>query len=268
MANGLLIPTANRSAYQTGTGNNFVGPHKEYINQCTWWASQRYHDLTGIWVPWSGDAWMWANGAKNANWQVQAFPPQGIPSIICLQGYAGQGLEYSADGMRYGHVGVVESVNSDGSVQTSNFNWSPHIKDRVVVYHRFVPGNGVSFIYASNSAVSSSRNSIIGTLGSIASQVSIAPNADVTQFLFDVDQALQFTNPFIPPDFSDFFNPIAYLEAVSAQLWQDTTALIWRTIFLFLGFFLLYKVLSHFIDFAGIAQQTGGAVAQILPYLA
>lgn len=266
---GLLIPTANRSTYQAGTKNNFGGI---YSNQCTWWAAERYHQLTGIWVPWNGNANQWAVGAQNANWQVQNTPPKGIPSIICLQGYAGQGL--AGAGLTYGHVGVVESINSDGSVQTSDFNWYPHIGDSQVVYVRFTIGNGVSFLYASNNAVSSGANTLLGAITGFATQVSLTPDASVTQFLVDMDRVMQISNPFTPPDVKQdtvagvtFDDPIDYLEKVAGALWGDTVAIVWRIVFLLLGFFLLYKVLSHFVDFAGIAQQTGSTVSKMLPML-
>lgn len=273
---GLLIPTANRAPYKQGSQNNFGGIYKY---QCTWWASQRYHDLTGIWVPWLGNADQWAYGAQQAGWVVASMPPRGVPSIICLQPTSGYGLAGTV-----GHVAVVESINSNGTVHTSNFNWPPHMGDGVVVYlDGFRPGLGVSFLYASDSATGQGQGLLSslqnGTLSSFiagaAKSVSLAPNADVTQFLFLMDDALQFVNPFTPPDVQQdtivgvtFNDPVDYLEKVAGALWQDGIAITWRMIFLFLGFFLLYKVLSHFVDFAGIASQTGGAVAKILPLMA
>jgi surface antigen len=271
MANGLLIPTANKPAAmaaQQGTHNNFGGI---YSNQCTFWAAERYHELTGIWVPWLGNANQWAVGAQNAGWNVSTTPT--VPSIICLQGYAGQGVLSNL-----GHVGLVESINSNGSVHTSNFNWSPHMGDSQVVYVDFWAGPGVTFL--SFPGASSSGGGLLTALqnGSLtawlaqgAKNVSIAPNADVTQFLFSMDDALQFVNPFTPPDVQQdhvlgvtFNDPIDYLEKVAGALWQDSVAITWRIIFLLLGFFLLYKVLSHFVDFAGIAQQAGGIASMAL----
>jgi len=110
--------------------------------QCTDWASQRYHTLTGFWVGnYWGDAHNWAASATRDGWKVTALPPTTVPCIICLQGGAGQGVLDSA-----GHVAVVEKVNPDGSVYTSNYNWSKGPGQ--LQYVTFKPGQGVSFIYA------------------------------------------------------------------------------------------------------------------------
>ncbi|MDQ2716248.1 MAG: CHAP domain-containing protein [Chloroflexota bacterium] len=82
--------------------------------QCTYWANMRYHQLTGHWVPWLGNAYQWSAGARASGWVVSATPK--VPSIIVLQpGVQGAG--------GYGHVAVVERINSDGSVYASNYNW-------------------------------------------------------------------------------------------------------------------------------------------------
>jgi surface antigen len=123
------IPTAPPS--YGGNGNHF------YYGQCTYWAAMRYHELTGKWVPWLGNANQWAAGARSFGWIVSSTPK--LHSIIVLQaGVQGSGY--------YGHVAIVEQVNSDGSVLTSNWNWLGNwgVKTMVV----FTPGSGVSFVYA------------------------------------------------------------------------------------------------------------------------
>ncbi len=83
--------------------------------ECTYWASYRWHELTGNYPPntW-GNAESWASSAQVSGWDVAAVP--GVPSIICLQpGIQGAGT--------LGHVALVESINSDGTVYCSTMNW-------------------------------------------------------------------------------------------------------------------------------------------------
>ncbi len=111
------------------------GPNGSSFGQCTYWADIRYHQLTGVWVPWSGNAAQWASGAAASGWVVSSTPR--VPSIIVLQ----PGVEGA---FSIGHVAVVERINSDGSVYTSNMNWSGW---DVVSYVTFTPGPGVSFVW-------------------------------------------------------------------------------------------------------------------------
>jgi surface antigen len=113
------------------------GPYRFAYGNCTYWANMRYHALTGYWVPWLGDAWQWASGASAAGWIVSSTPH--VPSIIVLQPYV-----QSASG--YGHVAVVEQINSDGSVLTSNYNWGWQNWNRET-FETFRPGPGVSFVW-------------------------------------------------------------------------------------------------------------------------
>jgi surface antigen len=119
----LLPPVAGSSL------NNFA------FGQCVYWADLRYHQLTGWWVPWTGNAYQWSAGAAASGWVVSSTPK--VPSIIVLQ----PGVQ-GAWGV--GHVAVVERINSDGSVYTSNMNWSGW---DVVSYVTFTPGPGVSFVW-------------------------------------------------------------------------------------------------------------------------
>ncbi len=92
-----------------GTGDFFPQ------GQCTYGASLQYHNATGYWVPFSGNANQWAANAYAYGWQVSSEPV--VPSIICLQ--AGVQMADAVDG----HVGVVQSINSDGSVNVISLNW-------------------------------------------------------------------------------------------------------------------------------------------------
>ncbi|GCE11410.1 CHAP domain-containing protein [Tengunoibacter tsumagoiensis] len=113
-------------------GNHFYG------GQCTAWASWRYHDATGVWVSWLGNAGDWAAGASAAHWTVSSQPnPNGLSIIVLQPGVQGAG--------GVGHVAVVERINADGSVYTSNWNWQNNWG--ITTYWTFKPGPGVSFIW-------------------------------------------------------------------------------------------------------------------------
>ncbi len=114
-----------------GRGDFF--PH----GQCTWWANLRYHELHGIFVPWTinSDAWAWDNRAHEFHWIVSSTPQAG--DIVVLQPWV-QG----AYGL--GHVAVVERVLWNGNVIASNMNWG--VNRSRVTYVQFSPGRGVSFI--------------------------------------------------------------------------------------------------------------------------
>jgi surface antigen len=106
--------------------------------QCTWWADERYHQLHGIYVPWStkANAWQWATRALDFGWHVSPTPQVG--DIIDLQPNI-QGAS------NLGHVAVVERILSNGHVITSNLNWGSN--PAKVTYIEFAPGPGVNFIH-------------------------------------------------------------------------------------------------------------------------
>ena len=107
--------------------------------QCTWWASQRYFQLSGVYVPWTSnaDAYQWSDRARDFHWSVSAQPQAG--AIVNLQANI-QGAS------NLGHVGVVERVLSNGHVLASNMNWGPDFSQVSDV--EFTPGPGVTFITA------------------------------------------------------------------------------------------------------------------------
>lgn len=127
------MPTVapGKPTVQTAASNTFPR------GQCTWWAEERYARLTGYRIPWMGNAADWnTNARRYSGWVISSVPV--VPSIICLQpGAQGAG--------GFGHVAVVESKNSDGSLRTSNQNWN---FTSATTYVNFRPGAGVSFIYA------------------------------------------------------------------------------------------------------------------------
>jgi surface antigen len=106
---------------------------------CTYWANYRYHQLTGVWVTWLGNAYQWADGAKEAGWNVSTSPH--VPSIIVLE----PGVQ-GASG--YGHVAVVEKLVNSTTVYTSNMNWYTNGGGYgIVSYTDFTTGSGVYFIW-------------------------------------------------------------------------------------------------------------------------
>ena len=131
------VPTAPPSYGDGGTGAGGIGNHF-FWGQCTFWAAFRYHQLTGLWIPWLGNAADWAYNAPGYGWHV-GYTPRVGSIIVLAPGVQGAG--------GYGHVAIVESINADGSVNTSNFNWG--FGDfGVLTYHTFYPGYGVTFVWA------------------------------------------------------------------------------------------------------------------------
>ena len=121
----------NGSAPGTGSYNPFPP------GQCTWWASQRYYQLHGIYVPWmsQSNAWQWQARAQQFHWQVSGTPHVG--DIMDLQPFVQGAYDL-------GHVGVVEQVLGNGDVIASNMNWGAFPWQ--VTNVEFSPGSGVSFI--------------------------------------------------------------------------------------------------------------------------
>jgi surface antigen len=128
---GQFLGVAPAPLVATGGLNRF------FYGQCTYWANMRYHALTGVWVSWIGNADQWVSGAISSGWVISGTPR--VPSIIVLQPFV-QGAGY------YGHVAVVEKINPDGSVVTSNWNWAGSWGATTDV--TFTPGAGVTFISA------------------------------------------------------------------------------------------------------------------------
>ncbi len=132
-----ITPTPTASTSGGGSGASDGDGNHFFYGQCTWWAAYRYHQLTGHYPPWLGNAGAWAYGASAYGWVVSGTPR--VPSIIVLA----PGVQGAGD---YGHVAVVESINADGSVNTSNFNWGAgHFGVETMV--TFFPGPGVSFVW-------------------------------------------------------------------------------------------------------------------------
>jgi surface antigen len=114
-----------------GTGNFFA------YGQCTYWANARYHQLHGVYVPWrvNANAYQWVSDAYAYHWRVSSVPTVGAIMQLDpgVQGASG-----------YGHVAVVESIQSNGRVVASSMNWNG--LGSQVSYWTFTPGAGVHFI--------------------------------------------------------------------------------------------------------------------------
>jgi surface antigen len=224
--------------------------------QCTQYADERYHQLTGYYVPWNGNANEWSIMALAYGWTVSSKPI--VPSIICLQGGV-QGADPT-----YGHVGIVESVQGQ-TVVTTDLDWGPNYSQVSTV--NFTTGPGVTFIYARNTSgqvlgvQTTTLSDFLSGNGSIP--ISLSPTAGVTDLLVSLDQLLLLQNPFNVNAQTDNFNfpgggvsftdPISWIEGFGGNLADDLVALVLRIVFLLVGVLIIYKVLSHFIDFSAVA---------------
>jgi surface antigen len=127
-------PYANGQVTVSNGSSSLPWPY----GQCTSWANSRYHQLTGFWVQWAGNADQWFLGAQEAGWDYGQTPPSSVPSIIMLMPYV-QGASW------LGHVAVVESI-SGNIVHTSNMNWGYYGYTHVE-YVDFTLGSGVYFLW-------------------------------------------------------------------------------------------------------------------------
>lgn len=232
--------------------------------QCTQYASERYHALSGFYVPWAGNAKDWAGQAAAYGWMNSSTPV--VPSIICLQA----GIQL-ADGT-YGHVGVVEGI-SKGNVETTDLNWGVTSAERTTPHEvTFIaPAPGVSFIYAvdaNNKPVgassSPSASSAVQTLSNLvtgSSTVSLTPNSDVTDLLVTFDDLLNLNNPFDVQNVQTVSifggtidDPFSWIEGFGGNIIADLTALALRGIFFFFGLVLIYKMIDQFFDVSALVD--------------
>lgn len=250
---------SNSNSVQSGDGNNFPP------GQCTWWADERYHQLTGHYVPWNhtgqANAYQWLSQANAYGWNTASTPPKGIPSIICLQGNAGQGVLSSL-----GHVAIVEKVNSDGSVVTSNMNFnvgplfSTNINTLGYPVHQitFKQGNGVSFIWAGTSGATTTSNGGGGAGG--ASSTTYTPLLEqVHETLVNVpgfygialalDEAEQFPGWVNLVDSSNSWDIVGYIRSTGATITDNFVPFMIRsTLFTFGMLIMILLVLKVVLE--------------------
>ena len=108
-ANNYVLTSTNATA--TSLTSQVAGGNGYAYGYCTWYAYNRRAQLGrpigGNW----GNAVSWAAMARAAGFRVDQTPEAGA----VIQNGGGWG--------GYGHVGIVEKVNSDGSLTVSDMNW-------------------------------------------------------------------------------------------------------------------------------------------------
>lgn len=98
--------SASEVTHPTGdTGNAYA------FSQCTWWVYTRRHQLGLPVGSHFGNGWQWANSARKLGYTVDRTPEVGA-IIVFQRGQEGSDPEY-------GHVAIVEKINPDGSIVTS-----------------------------------------------------------------------------------------------------------------------------------------------------
>lgn len=84
------------------------------FSQCTWWAYTRRHQLGLPVGSYFGNGAQWANSARALGYSVDNNPQVG--DVVVFQPGQEGAVAY------YGHVAIVEKVNEDGSIVTSESN--------------------------------------------------------------------------------------------------------------------------------------------------
>ena len=121
-------PYPNAPDCNESSGANCVADKWNYYQgQCTSWVAYRLNTVNGVSFTnrYGGVAWSNASNWKNAANQLQ-IPVNGTPARGAIAWYS------------FGHVGYVESVNSDGSVVMSEMNHDYHNGFRFITIR---PGN-------------------------------------------------------------------------------------------------------------------------------
>ncbi|MDU6507155.1 MAG: CHAP domain-containing protein, partial [Staphylococcus sp.] len=106
--------TISAPVYYNNSALNNQGNHY-YFGNCTYYAFDRRQQLGRSVGSYWGNANNWASSARNAGLVVDHRPEVGA----VFQTSAGY----------YGHVGIVERVNNDGSFYVSEMNWNGHFND-------------------------------------------------------------------------------------------------------------------------------------------
>ena len=106
---------ANASVLPEGFDPNH--PTNDYgssyaFSQCTWWAYNRRHQLGLPVGTHYGNGYQWADSARALGYWVDNTPRNVGDIIVFRQGQEGASSQY-------GHVAIVEAINPDGSITTS-----------------------------------------------------------------------------------------------------------------------------------------------------
>ena len=110
------VANGNNSKYRSGASTSrhysavYASGNRYAYGWCTWYAWQWRHDNLGDSMPSNmGNASSWARSAAGAGYTVSRTPVAGA-------------VFQTTGGSYYGHVGIVNSVNADGSVTISDMN--------------------------------------------------------------------------------------------------------------------------------------------------
>lgn len=121
-----------------------------YGDQCTAYALDRMHEATGQWMAVRGNAYEWADEARQAGWSVGKRPmPRSVIVMPPAPGYRytihdGIHGTYETPMHAYGHVGWVELVEGDWAL-VKDQNWRRgEIGERWVL----VKDSPMQFIYS------------------------------------------------------------------------------------------------------------------------
>ncbi len=106
-ANQSVLPAGFDPNHATGDAGNAYE-----FSQCTWWAYVRRHQLGLPVGSYMGNAKDWSGSARSLGYWVDNTP-RNVGDIVVFQ--AGQEGSDSS----YGHVAIVEKINPDGSIVTS-----------------------------------------------------------------------------------------------------------------------------------------------------
>ena len=122
-------PAGSSFCYGHSTGN--VG-NAYPARQCTWWAYIRRQQLGLPVGSYLGNGAQWASKARALGYLVNNTPHVGEAMVFA----PGQRVTKWYANAAYGHVAIVERVNSDGSVLISEGGTkSPYIPYSEVVYN-------------------------------------------------------------------------------------------------------------------------------------
>ena len=258
---------------KSGTNNSYPK------GQCTWWADERYHQLTGYYVPWSANAKDWITGAQSNGWNVSSTPH--VPSILVLQPGT-QGADPT-----FGHVAIVEKVNADGSVYTSAQNVTGVQLVNGVAYLSYKPGNGVTFIWAgSNTQPQTGGTGGTATLGLKSDGSGYTPilqqvHNTVVEVPGFYGIALALDEAETYPGWIDLTShdngPIGWLtgsqfdfvgltRSIGASIAGNSIPFAIRTFFLLLGGFILVMLLLRVVS--GVGQTGMSAAGELAPLAA
>lgn len=109
-----IVPSGFNPNHDSGDSGNAYE-----FSQCTWWVYVRRHQL-GLPVGSNmGDGWMWGWTARKLGYWVDNTPRHAGDIMVFGRGQAGVNRAY-------GHVAIVEKINQDGSIETSESSAEYH----------------------------------------------------------------------------------------------------------------------------------------------